>query len=177
MTKFYDEFVKLKQKEMSRTLEDICYKYPNPETQAPTKVPASHFEKEFGREIEQTISASVNRQFLVIMFNQLQALKKETPELFYKALLCIDQDINPKDMRISEQIALDQTWDWYSEKLDPKKKSKKDKFNFMNDSLTENFENALNSEELQKEIMAISRQIESEMDAEIESVSDNKKFA
>lgn len=41
MTKYFDEFTKLKQKEMSKTLEDITYKYINPETHQPTKVPAS----------------------------------------------------------------------------------------------------------------------------------------
>ena len=46
MTKYFDEFTKLKQKEMSKTLEDITYKYINPETHQPTKVPASHFDKD-----------------------------------------------------------------------------------------------------------------------------------
>lgn len=71
MTKYFDEFTKLKQKEMSKTLEDITYKYINPETHQPTKVPASHFDKEFNREIERQISAGVNRQMLMIMYSTI----------------------------------------------------------------------------------------------------------
>ena len=56
MRKFYDDFIQQKPKEMAKTLEDIVFKYPNPETHQPTKVPASHFEKEFGQEVERAIS-------------------------------------------------------------------------------------------------------------------------
>ena len=58
MRKVYDEFIQQKPKEMSKTLEDIAFKYINPETQQPTKVPAAHFEKELGQEIERAIRLS-----------------------------------------------------------------------------------------------------------------------
>ena len=122
MTKYFDEFTKLKQKEMSKTLEDITYKYINPETHQPTKVPASHFDKEFNREIERQISAGVNRQMLMIMYSTIADLKNNSPELFTKAMICLDNGITPKDMRLDEQIALSETYKEFEEVINPPRK-------------------------------------------------------
>ena len=45
MRKQYDDFTQLKIKDMSKSISDMTYKYINPETQSPTKVPAAHYEK------------------------------------------------------------------------------------------------------------------------------------
>ena len=44
MKTLYEDFSKLKLKDMSKSISDMTYKYINPDTQAPTKVPASHYE-------------------------------------------------------------------------------------------------------------------------------------
>lgn len=170
MTKYFDEFTKLKQKEMSKTLQDICYKYTNPETQQPTKVPASHFDKEFSRDIERQISAGVNRQMLTIMFNTLDSLKKETPELFYKAMICLDNNINPKDMRLDEQIALSETYKEYEELINPPKKAKGNEFHVLNNDIVNSYERLKNSPEVQSEVMRLYTQAEQMEDNELTNV-------
>ena len=45
MRRQYDDFTQLKIKDMSKSISDMTYKYINPETQAPTKVPPTHYEK------------------------------------------------------------------------------------------------------------------------------------
>ena len=52
------------------------------------------------------------RQFLTIMYNQLSALKKEDEKYFQQAMLCLDLGINPKDLRVNEQIALGYTYNF-----------------------------------------------------------------
>ena len=43
MRKQYDDFTQLKLKDMSKSISDMTYKYLNPETQTPTKVPPAHY--------------------------------------------------------------------------------------------------------------------------------------
>ena len=43
MRKQYDDFTQLKIKDMSKSISDMTYKYINPETQAPTRVPPVHY--------------------------------------------------------------------------------------------------------------------------------------
>ena len=56
------------------------------------------------------------------MYNQLTALKKEDDKYFQQALLCMDLGINPKDMRVDEQLALYMTYDFIYEKQKNMKK-------------------------------------------------------
>ena len=77
MRKQYDDFTQLKIKDMSKTISDMTYKYINPETQEPTRVPANHYEKILDQVTEKYMGEITSRQFLTIMFNQLSALKKD----------------------------------------------------------------------------------------------------
>ena len=166
MRKFYDDFIQQKPKEMSRTLEDIAFKYTNPETHQPTKVPASHFEKEFGQEVERAISQSVNRQFLSIMYGQLNALKKDNEQLFYQALICIDNNINPKDLRLSEQIAINHTYDYIQEK----QKVEKKEFHFFNKEISNEYHRAITDPDIQAEAMEISNFLENQESIELNRI-------
>ena len=156
MRKFYDDFIQQKPKEMSKTLEDIVFKYTNPETHQPTKVPASHFEKEFGQEVERAISQSVNRQFLTIMYNQLSSLKKEDEKYFNQALLCMDLGLNPKDLRIDEQIAIEYTNDY----IEDKKSIEKKDYHFLSEDIIESFDEAKNNPALQAKVVRESNKYE-----------------
>ena len=166
MRKFYDDFIQQKPKEMSKTLEDIVFKYTNPETHQPTKVPASHFEKEFGQEVERAISQSVNRQFLSIMYGQLNALKKDNEQLFYQALICIDNNINPKDLRLSEQIAINHTYDYIQEK----QKVEKKEFHFFNKEISNEYHRAITDPNIQAEAMEISNFLENQESIELNRI-------
>lgn len=166
MRKFYDDFIQQKPKEISKTLEDIVFKYTNPETHQPTKVPASHFEKEFGQEVERAISQSVNRQFLSIMYGQLNTLKKDNEQLFYQALICIDNNINPKDLRLSEQIAINHTYDYIQEK----QKVEKKEFHFFNKEISNEYHRAITDPNIQAEAMEISNFLENQESIELNRI-------
>ena len=122
MRKQYDDFTQMKPKDMSKSISDMTYMYLNPETGEPTKVPPSHYEKILDQVAEKYVSEATSRQFLSIMYNQLSALKKEDEKYFYQALLCIDFGLNPKDLRIDDQIALECTYDYLTDKQRNEKK-------------------------------------------------------
>ena len=82
MRRQYDDFTQLKIKDMSKSISDMTYKYINPETQAPTKVPPTHYEKILDQVTEKYMADITSRQFLTIMYNQLSALKKEDEKYF-----------------------------------------------------------------------------------------------
>ena len=122
MRKQYDDFTQLKLKDMSKSISDMTYKYINPETDKPTKVPPAHYEKILDQVTEKYMADITSRQFLTIMYNQLNGLKKEDEKYFQQALICIDLGLNPKDLRIDEQIALEYTNEFLNERKQVLKK-------------------------------------------------------
>lgn len=84
MRKQYDDFTQLKLKDMSKSISDMTYRYINPDTQEPTKVPAVHYEKILDQVTEKYMSDITSRQFLTIMYNQLNALKKKMKNILIK---------------------------------------------------------------------------------------------
>jgi len=135
MRKQYDDFTQLKLKDMSKTISDMTYKYINPNTNEPTKVPPVHYEKILDQVTEQYMSDITSRQFLTIMYNQLNSLKKEDERYFREALICLDMRLNPKDLRIDEQVALEYT----SNFIEDKQKEKKKDFHFLSEDIVESY--------------------------------------
>ena len=62
MRKQYDDFTQLKIKDMSKSISDMTYKYINPDTQEPIKVPPAHYEKNLDRITEKYMSEVTSRQ-------------------------------------------------------------------------------------------------------------------
>lgn len=156
MRKQYDDFTQLKLKDMSKTMSDMTYKYINPDTQKPTVVPAGHYEKILDQVQEQYMGEITSRQFLIIMYNQLNALKKEDEKYFNQALLCMDMGLNPKDLRINEQIAITYTNDF----IEDKQRMEKKNFHMLSEDIVSNFEYAKNDSKLQSDIIRYSNNIE-----------------
>ena len=156
MRKQYDDFTQLKLKDMSKTISDMTYKYINPDTQTPTVVPAGHYEKILDQVQEQYMGEITSRQFLVIMYNQLNALKKEDEKYFNQALLCMDMGLNPKDLRINEQIAITYTNDY----IEDKQKTEKKNFHMLSGDIVSNFEYAKSDPRLQSDVIRFSNSIE-----------------
>lgn len=156
MRKQYDDFTQLKLKDMSKTISDMTYKYINPDTQTPTIVPAGHYEKILDQVQEQYMGEITSRQFLVIMYNQLNALKKEDEKYFNQALLCMDMGLNPKDLRINEQIAITYTNDY----IEDKQRTEKKNFHILNEDIVSNFEFAKSDPKLQSDVIRFSNSIE-----------------
>lgn len=135
MRKQYDDFTQMKLKDMCKNISDMTYTYINPDTQQPTRVPPAHYEKILDQVQEKYVADITTRQFLTIMYNQLSALKKEDEKYFKQALLCIDMGINPKDLRVDEQIALAYTYDY----IDEKQKAEKKQFHLLDKDIVETF--------------------------------------
>ena len=152
MRKQYDDFTQLKIKDMSKTISDMTYKYINPETQEPTRVPANHYEKILDQVTEKYMGEITSRQFLTIMFNQLSALKKEDEKYFYQALLCMDMGLNPKDLRIEDQIALTFTYEFLTHKQQEEKKD----FHLLSRDIVEEYTEAKNNPRLQADAIRLS---------------------
>lgn len=166
MRNIYDDFIQQKPKEMSKTMSDMAFKYINPETQQPTKIPAVHFEKELGQVVEREITQSVNRQFLSIIYSQLNSIKKDNEKLFYEALICIDNNLNPKDLRIPEQIAIGYTYDYIQEKQRVEKKE----FRFFNQDITDEFNKTISDPNIQAEAMELSNHFENQETRELNRI-------
>lgn len=133
MRKQYDDFTQMKLKDMCKSISDMTYTYINPENGQPTKVPSSHYEKILDEVKEKYMGEITSRQFLTIMYSQLNALKKEDEKYFQQALLCIDMGINPKDLRINEQIAISYTYDY----MDDKQKQGKKNFHLLSQDIVD----------------------------------------
>ena len=161
MRKQYDDFTQLKIKDMSKSISDLTYKYINPETQAPTKVPPAHYEKILDQVTEKYMSDITSRQFLTIMYNQLSSLKKEDEKYFNQALLCMDLGLNPKDLRIDEQIAIEYTNDF----IEDKKSIEKKDFHFLDKDIVESFNEAKNNPALQAQVVRESNKFEEREDS------------
>lgn len=63
MNKNYDDFTKMKPKEMSKTISDMTYNYINPETNLPTIVPPAHYEKILNKVRGEVIAEETKRIF------------------------------------------------------------------------------------------------------------------
>ena len=156
MRKQYDDFTQLKVKDMSKCISDLTYKYIHPETNTPTKVPPMHYEKILNQVTEKYMADVTSKQFLNIMYTQLVNLKKEDENYFNQALVCIDMGINPKDLRIDEQIAVKVIGEYIEDKKTVEKKN----FHMLSDDIVNNFNEAKNDPELQSSIIRESNRIE-----------------
>ena len=156
MRRQYDDFTQLKLKDMSKTMSDMTYEYINPDTQEPTKVPAVHYEKILDRVTEKYMADITSRQFLTIMYNQLTSLKKEDEKYFNQALLCMDIGLNPKDLRIDEQIAIEYTNSY----IEDKKSFEKKNFHFLNEDIVNAYNESKNDPNLQASVIRESNKYE-----------------
>ena len=163
MRKQYDDFTQLKPKEMSKCISEMTYKYINPETQEPTRVPPTHYEKILDQITEKYMAEITNRQFLTIMYNQLVSLKKEDEKYFNQALVCMDMGINPKDLKLNEQIAIASVNDY----IEDKKKEEKKDFHFLSEDITEAFTEYRDNPEYQSRAIKVSNMIEEERDFDV----------
>lgn len=90
------------------------------------------------------------------MYNQLNALKKEDEKYFQQALLCIDMGINPKDLRVDEQIAISYTHDY----MEDKQKIEKKNFHLLSQDILDTFKQAKESPSIQAQAIEVSNDFE-----------------
>ena len=158
MRKQYDDFTQMKLKDMCKSMSDMTYTYINPDSGEPTKVPPSHYEKILEAVKENYMGEITSRQFLTIMYNQLNALKKEDEKYFRQALLCIDMGINPKDLRIDERIAISFTDNY----MDDKQKQEKKNFHLLSQDIVDTYNESKESPFIQARAMEVSDEMDKE---------------
>lgn len=105
MTKqYYDDFAKLPLAKMAQSITDMTFTFNE------TKVPVSHYKKQLSKGFEEMVEASVSVSLVATIFNTLQALQKESPKLFYQALICLDTGVKPSSITASQYQAMEFTW-------------------------------------------------------------------
>ena len=100
MTKKYNEFIQLKPAQMAQSISDMTYCYKN------TVVPKEHYKKILDEVIEEEMTEMFNYEMLGLVYKNLKHFYDESPQLFFKALLCIFKKVKPTDMRPQEQKAV-----------------------------------------------------------------------
>ena len=168
MRKQYDDFTQLKIKDMSKAMSDMTYRYINPNTDEPTKVPPMHYEKILDQVTEKYMADITTQKFLSIMYEQLVALKKEDEKYFNQALLCMDLGLNPKDLRTNDKIALMYTNDFMEERQKEDKKN----YHFLNDDIIGTYNLSKNDPEIQSETIKYSDSIDAKREADYRSRND-----
>lgn len=101
MTKtYYDDFTKLPLTKMAQAISDITYGYKE------TQVPKEHYKKALSAGYEEIVSANVSVKLVETIYNMLDGLQKESPRLFYQALVLLDMGIKPSNMSAQQYQAL-----------------------------------------------------------------------
>lgn len=142
---------------MSKAISDMTYQYIDPTLNKPTEVPANHYEKILGEVKEQFMNEIASVQFLNIVYKQLDALRKENEKYFNQALLCMDLNLNPSDLRYNERVALDYT----NDKLERDKTMLKKEFHLLDQETLNYFDEIKNDPIIQAETIKAINNIES----------------
>ena len=78
---YYDDFSKLTLDKMSQSISDMTYQYKE------TRVPKKHYKEMLSKGYEEIVEASVSINLVNTIHSTLASLQKESPKLFYQALL------------------------------------------------------------------------------------------
>lgn len=104
MKKYIDEFCKLPADKMAQKMEDMTFLYNE------TKVPKKHYKDLLQKEIIELLATEDTMQLVLLnaVLNQLQSLKKESPKLFLKALICMDLNLKVDTLSVESIQILEQ---------------------------------------------------------------------
>ena len=92
-----------------------------------------------------------------VLLAQLNLLKKEDERYFREALICLDMGLNPKDMRIEEQVALNYASDFVVERQAELKKD----FHFLSEEIVDAYRYGKEDRFIQSTAIKESNDIES----------------
>ncbi|MFG6673120.1 hypothetical protein ACGYLR_01915 [Leuconostoc lactis] len=106
---YYDDFSKLPLAKMAQAISDMTYLFEE------TKVPAKHYKEHLGKGFEEMVEASVSVSLVNTIYNTLSALNKESPKLFFEALLGLETGVKPSAITPSQYQALEFTWSQFDE--------------------------------------------------------------
>ena len=169
MKKQFEDFQKMKIKEMCKTIEDMTYTFINPVTNQPTFVPAKHYENILNKTVEQFLDENLKIEMLNNVYKQLVFLQQEYGKDFIKSLVCIDMGIKPSDLSIVQTIALDETYEYISKSQEEQKKS----FHLLGQDFVSKYQETLNDKELHTQYIQGINQQRNENELSIEDDFDD----
>ena len=104
--KYYDDFSRLPISKMAESITDMTYSYER------TEVPKAHYQKLLNAELLELIAQDSTMEVLLLnaVLTQLKSLEKESPKLFMKALICLNENINVDKMNQRTFESLEQTY-------------------------------------------------------------------
>ena len=104
--KYIDEFVKLPVSKMAQKITDMTYLHDN------TEVPKAHYQKLLQQEVLEMMAQDSTMECILLnaILGQLQALQKESPKLFMKAMLCMDKGIKIENINTRIYDSLERTF-------------------------------------------------------------------
>lgn len=101
---YYDDFSKLTLDKMSQSISDMTYQYKE------TRVPKKHYKEMLSKGYEEIVEASVSINLVNTVHSTLASLQKESPKLFYQALLLLDTGVKPSTIAPDEYQAMEHVW-------------------------------------------------------------------
>lgn len=114
---YFDDFTKLTLPKMAQAISDLTYGYKE------TKVPAKHYKDALATDYAEMIDANVSVKLVDTIFNVLAGLEKESPRLFYQALLLLDTGVKPSTLTAEQYQAMSVTTDRYEQIKEQNKKA------------------------------------------------------
>lgn len=104
---YFDDFTKLTLPKMAQAIADLTYSYKE------TKVPAKHYKEALSTSYEEMVEANVSVKLVETIYNILSGLQKESPRLFYQALLLLDTGAKPSTLTAEQYQAMNATADYF----------------------------------------------------------------
>jgi hypothetical protein len=104
---YFDDFTKLTLPKMAQAIADMTYGYKE------TKVPAKHYKDALSTGYEEMVEANVSVKLVDTIYNVLSGLQKESPRLFYQALLLLDTGVKPSTLTAEQFQAMNVTADYF----------------------------------------------------------------
>lgn len=107
--KYIDEFIKLPVTKMAQKISDMTYLHEN------TEVPKNHYQKLLQQEMLEMMAQDSTMQLVLLnaILGQMQALQKESPTLFLKALICMEKGIKVENINNRVYDSLENTCSQY----------------------------------------------------------------
>lgn len=99
---------------MPQAIADMTYAYKE------TQVPAKHYKEMLGKQFEELMEASASVKLVEVLFSTLSSLQKESPRLFFQALLLFDLGIKPKGLTAPQYQAMSITADKFEQEKNTK---------------------------------------------------------
>ncbi len=107
MKKKFEQFIKGSVEQICKDIHDMTYLYKN------TDVPTTHYKKILNDTVEEILPGIIEMGVMDVYYKSLKHIKDENPQLFMKALLCLECGLKTSDLRVKDQVGLNDCMELY----------------------------------------------------------------